>query len=76
MHSKRLHRICPICFKGHLERRVKQVTSIYRGHSSSYEQPGDWCSHCDEGMLSGTDALATQAQLLAWRARIDKQEGD
>lgn len=76
MNTNQTQALCPACFKGHLERKTKRVTSKYRGHSITYEQPGDWCSHCDEGMLSGTDALATQAQLLAWRARIDKQEGD
>ncbi len=65
---------CPVCFKGHLEHRVKQVKSTYRGHSITYGQPGDWCDHCEEGILSGKDALTTQAKLLTWRAQIDKQE--
>ena len=65
---------CPVCFKGHLEHRVKQVTSTYLGQSVTYGQPGDWCSHCEEGILSGKDALATQAKLLKWRALVDKQE--
>ena len=66
---------CPVCGKGHIERKVKQMTSTYRGHSITYEQSGEWCDICGEGMLTGTDVLSTQAQLLAWRAQIDKQEG-
>jgi len=66
---------CPMCSKGRLERGSKLVTSTYRGHSITYEQSGEWCDICSEGMLTGTDVLSTQAQLLEWRAHIDKQEG-
>jgi len=76
MQSKQVPALCPICFKGQLKRKTKRVTSAYRGHSITYQQPGDWCDHCGEGILSGTDALATQARLLEWRTRIDKREGD
>lgn len=76
MNSKPTQALCPACFKGYLERKAKRVMSTFRRHSISYEQPGDWCDHCGEGILSGMDALATQAKLLEWRAHIDKQEGD
>ena len=66
--------VCPVCFSGHLERRAKKVTSAYRGRSITYQQPGEWCSHCEEGILSGDDVLATRAKLLKWRARVDKEE--
>jgi len=68
---------CPMCSKGRLERGSKLVTSTYRGHSITYEQSGEWCDICGEGLLTGVDVLSTQAQLLAWRAQIDNaQEND
>jgi len=63
----------PMCFKEQLEHNSTRVTSIYHGHMISYDQPGDWCAHCGEGNLTGTDAVATQATLPEWRAHIDKQ---
>ena len=74
MHSKQTQALCPACFTGQLERRDKRVTSTYRGHTISYAQPGRWCDHCDEGILTGTDALATQTMLLAWRTKVDEQQ--
>lgn len=65
--------LCPICFEGRLERKSKRITSHYKGQSITYLQPGGWCDRCDEGMLTGSDALATQERLLAWRAKVDKQ---
>jgi hypothetical protein len=65
---------CPMCFNGQLERNSRRVTSTCRGHTISYEQPGDRRAHCGEGILTGTDGAATQATLPEWRARIDKQQ--
>lgn len=67
-------RMCPVCLEGRLERKSKRVTDTYRGQSRTYLQPGDWCDHCGEGILSGKDASATQHQLLAWRAKVDARE--
>lgn len=72
--AKQKKSVCPVCFKGHLERRVKKVTDTYRGHSFTYDQPGNWCSHCDEGILTGRDALATEVVVRKWQAQVDKQE--
>jgi YgiT-type zinc finger domain-containing protein len=63
---------CPICFEGHLERKVKRVTRTYRGHTIEYDQPGEWCDNCGEGILTGADALKNQAQLIAWRDGVDR----
>ena len=65
---------CPVCFEGHLERKSKRITDTYKGHAITYDQPGDWCDQCGEGILSGDDAQATEKQLLAWRKKIDQQE--
>ena len=66
--------VCPVCFKGYLERKVKRVTDACRGDSITYNQTGAWCNRCDEGILSGRDALVTQPGLLQWRGRVDRQE--
>ena len=66
--------VCPICFDGHLERKSKRITDTYKGRSITYLQPGEWCDHCGEGILSGDDALATAKHVLEWRKKVDKQE--
>ena len=66
--------VCPVCFVGHLERKTKKVTNTYKGRTITCLQPGEWCNHCGEGILTGDDALATQKRLLEWRASIEKQE--
>jgi len=53
---------CRACFKGHLERKPKPVTAIYRGHAISYVKPGFWCDHCDEGIVFGTGELLTRTK--------------
>ena len=73
--AKQKKSVCPVCFKGHLERRVKKVTDTYRGHSFTYHQPGDWCDHCEEGIVTGRGALATEAKVRKWHDDVDRQEG-
>jgi YgiT-type zinc finger domain-containing protein len=65
---------CPACRKGHLMRKVKQVRARYRARSISYSQPGDWCNHCANGVLSADDVLATQGILAKWRQTIDQNK--
>jgi HTH-type transcriptional regulator/antitoxin MqsA len=50
------------------------VSSSYRGHTIAYLQLGEWCDCCEEGILSGSDALATQERLVQWREKIDRTE--
>lgn len=66
--------VCPVCFEGHLEHKAKRIISYYKGQSITYLQPGNWCSRCGEGVLSGSDVLVTQERLLEWREKVDKQE--
>jgi HTH-type transcriptional regulator/antitoxin MqsA len=66
---------CPVCFKGRLSRGVKRVTLEYKGRAYEEEQPGDWCDTCGEGILNGADLEATEAAWLAFRERVDKEEG-
>lgn len=69
---KRSVSVCPICFKGRLIRRKKTLTYSFRGHSITYKQPGAWCTQCDEGILTGMDALATWGELSRWRDEVLK----
>jgi len=73
MHSRPIWLVCPVYFKGHLERRVMKVSKPYRGHSITYAQSGDWCDQCNDGILTGKDAMTNQAKLLERRAPIDNK---
>ncbi|CAG0928519.1 MAG: Antitoxin MqsA [Rhodocyclaceae bacterium] len=66
--------VCPICFEGRLLRRSKRISDTYKGNVITYLQPGDWCDHCEEGVLSGEDAQATEKRLVEWRAKVDRRE--
>jgi HTH-type transcriptional regulator / antitoxin MqsA len=72
--TKQKNEACPVCFKGHLARKSKRIRAAYRGHTITYIQPGDWCDHCDEGVLTGSDAQATNAKLTLWREEVDREE--
>jgi HTH-type transcriptional regulator/antitoxin MqsA len=66
---------CPACFKGRLRRGVKRVAMEYHGRVYEEQQPGDWCDACGEGILNGDDLEATEPAWLAFRERIDREEG-
>lgn len=54
-----------------LERRTKSLSVEYKGHSFTIEQPGKYCSLCDEGIVTGTDMEQTEKQVHDMRAKID-----
>ncbi|MDY0096423.1 MAG: type II toxin-antitoxin system MqsA family antitoxin [Candidatus Vecturithrix sp.] len=62
---------CPFCGEGVLERKVLTETYTYKGHSFEIEQPGEWCSACEEGILNGKDLKATDKQIRDIQAQID-----
>ena len=65
---------CPACRKGHLMRKTKQVRARYRARSIAYSQPGEWCNHCANGVLTTDDVLATKPMLEKWRHSIDQNK--
>lgn len=55
--------ICPMCGKKALKREVRRVPYEFRGKTVEVDQPGEWCSACDEGILSPEDMAANRMAL-------------
>jgi len=64
-------RKCPFCGQGVLERKVIEETYTYKGRSLVIEQPGEFCGHCEEGVLGKEDMAATRKALHDFRASVD-----
>lgn len=64
-------RKCPFCHDGVLERRVIREQYNYKGHTIEVDQPGEFCTHCEEGILNKEDLEATRQELHDFRAGID-----
>lgn len=62
---------CPVCGAGDLERKSKEQTFTYQSKDLTYEQPGEWCNSCDEGILHNSDMEATELLLSDFRAKVD-----
>ena len=62
---------CSVCGTVSLERGYKKQTFTYQGQKLTYEQPGEWCSSCDEGFLHNSDMDATELLLSDFRAKVD-----
>lgn len=67
---------CPTCFTGTLKHGRKLTTFEYRGQVLEYEQTGAWCNNCDEVVLTGKEALATEPLFEEFIAKVDKEEAD
>ena len=65
---------CPACFQGTLEQRVKRTHFEYRGRVLEYDQEGAWCNRCDEGIVTGNEATASESLLDDFIARVDREE--
>lgn len=63
---------CPFCGKESFHHQIKPLALHYKSHSITIEQPGYWCDACKEGVIGGEDRKATQKQLQAFRARVDR----
>ena len=62
---------CPLCASGTLQRRSRKQTFRYKGQAFKYDQPGDWCAKCGEGILSNSDLKAVELQLSDFRSEVD-----
>jgi HTH-type transcriptional regulator / antitoxin MqsA len=62
---------CPLC-GGELVRENRRVTTSYRGHEQSYEQPGQYCSSCGEAFLHPADLAATAAMRKDFDRAVDR----
>lgn len=61
---------CPIC-GGNVEHTTKTVTHTYKEYSRDIEQPGDYCTSCNEGFLSPKDLKATKEGIVNFHKEID-----
>jgi len=65
---------CPECDEGTLTHGTKTARFDYRGQILEYVQTGAWCDRCAEGIVTGAEAAATDAQLDDFMRRVDRQE--
>src|SRR5690242_11697361 len=65
---------CPECFEGTLKHGIKKTRFEYRGKALEYDQAGAWCNRCYEGVMTGNEALSTEARLDEFISRVDKEE--
>lgn len=61
---------CPIC-GGTLLRDTRSVTTSYKGHSHTYEQPGQYCNSCGEAFLHAEDLKSTLAIRKDFNRSVD-----
>jgi len=69
MKSKRINS-CLIC-GGALSRDTRTVTTSYKGHSQTYEQPGQYCNTCGEAFLQAADLNSTLAIRKDFNRSVD-----
>lgn len=62
---------CSICGVGELERKSVEQTFSYNQEELKYQQPGEWCNSCEEGILHSSDMDATESLLNDFRAKVD-----
>ena len=62
---------CLMCGKGQLAYTTRVERFEYKGQFIEIPQAGEFCSNCDEGVIDGITAKATEHQLHDWRATID-----
>lgn len=65
---------CPECLEGTLKHGRKQTAFEYRGRVLDFEQVGAWCDRCGEGVMTGTEAEATEPLIDQFIATVDKEE--
>lgn len=62
---------CPACKKGILKKGVKPLLFTYKEKSITLKQPGMWCNHCEEGVLSGSDISVTEKAFEKFKLKVD-----
>jgi HTH-type transcriptional regulator/antitoxin MqsA len=64
------YEICHEC-SSKMFRDTKPDTLTYKEQSVVIEQPGWYCGGCDEVVLTGKDAKATESAFLALKAKVE-----
>jgi len=62
---------CPFCHRGKLSESVRLQKYDYHGQSTEIEQPGLYCSQCDEAILEAKHLKVSRKALQTFRANID-----
>ncbi len=62
---------CPFCSEGELVRRVEIETYVYKELSVTVDQPGMYCSNCNEAILNGDDLKETRRAIHDLHAQGD-----
>jgi HTH-type transcriptional regulator/antitoxin MqsA len=55
-------------------RETRTARYEYRGEILDYEQSGDWCSACEEAVLTGDDMAATEELLLDFMRQVEQRQ--
>lgn len=64
-------RKCPMCGRGQLVRGIKKLSFKYHGQMISYDQPGEHCNKCDDGIVTGVDIGVTEKYIHDRQCEID-----
>lgn len=62
---------CHFCGEGVFSHQSKDIEYKYKSHTLLIDQPGTFCSACDESILEPEDLKSTRIDLQAFRARVD-----
>lgn len=63
--------ICPFCGQDSMQRETRKIEYEYKGETTLLDQPGEYCSSCDEGLLDPKDLKANRMELQTFHARVD-----
>ena len=63
--------ICPFCGHKAMAHKTLPMAYTYKGVSIELDQPGRYCSECEESILDAKDLKATRQALASFRAEID-----
>jgi len=64
-------RKCPFCGKGQLIRGTRRLSFKYHDELIRFDQPGDHCNKCKEGIVTGIDLGVTEKYIQNRRNEID-----
>ncbi len=62
---------CLACGGGPVIRETKEATFSYLGKVLRYDQPGKWCSECNEVFLDKGDKESTDMVIYNFQAKVD-----
>ncbi|OGQ77736.1 MAG: hypothetical protein A2289_23765 [Deltaproteobacteria bacterium RIFOXYA12_FULL_58_15] len=62
--------MCHGCGK-RMARGKKMVTFTYKGESIRVSQPGWYCKHCNDAVVSGADAKSTELAFAELKSRVE-----